>query len=384
MRAFFSSIALSALFVAGFVPAYTALADDAVLVELFTSQGCSSCPPADQMISNLGREKGEVEIVPLSFHVDYWNYIGWRDVFSSPKWSERQRQYTAALPGNRTYTPQLVVQGQLDCVGSNEQCIRQAVARTAALPAMATIDIQDAREVGGSVYVDANATLEPGQPGVVANVVVFENGFSTDVRRGENRGRALRNDFVVRRLEQVGTIASGDTQTRRVTTKIPIRDGWREENLGVVVFLQDPATRKVLGVARARLSTKKTAALRPLPESERVPRDEVALGGHCPVAIVESGRLVKGSSNLQYRYQGAVYQVMNNAAGAKFASQPARYVPPFSTFDPVVFSETQQRTTGSLNVFTLHQGKPWFFLNTDNKNKFLLRPDPYVQNALAR
>lgn len=385
MRPYFASIAAAFFLLAGSFSADRAAADDAVLVELFTSQGCSSCPPADQMLSSLGREKGKVEIIPLSFHVDYWNYIGWQDVFSSPKWSKRQRQYTAALPGNRTYTPQLVVQGQRDCVGSNERCIRDAVARTASLPPMASIDIEDAREVGGQVYVDADVTLEPGQPGVVANVVVFESGLSTDVRRGENRGRELRNDFVVRRLEQVGTIAAGDTSTRRVTTKIPIRNEWREENLGVVVFLQDPATRQVLSVARAPLGKKKTAeVLQPLPESERVPQDQVALGGHCPVAIVETGQLLQGSSNLQYKYEGNVYQVMSKSAGAKFARQPARYVPPFSTFDPVVFSETQQRTTGSLNVFTLHQGKPWFFLNTDNKNKFLLRPDPYVQNALAK
>ncbi|MEM9727330.1 MAG: DUF1223 domain-containing protein [Myxococcota bacterium] len=360
-----------------------AAANDAVLVELFTSQGCSSCPPADRVLSDLGHDRGNVEIIPLSFHVDYWNYIGWKDAFSSSKWSNRQREYAAALPGNRTYTPQLVVQGRLDCVGSNERCIRDAVSRAASLPRAASVEIEDAREVGGSVYVDADVQLEPGQSAVVANVVVYESGLSTDVRRGENRGRELRNDFVVRRLEQVGTIASGDTTRRRVTTKIPVQKDWKEDKLGVVVFLQDPATRKVLSVARAPLGTK-SAALEPLPKSERVPLSQVALGGHCPVAIVEAGQLVKGSANLQYRYQGNVYQVMSKSAGAKFASQPARYVPPFSTFDPVVFSESQQRTTGSLNVFTLHQGKPWFFLNTDNKNKFLLRPDPYVQNALAQ
>ncbi|MEM8609356.1 MAG: DUF1223 domain-containing protein [Myxococcota bacterium] len=360
-----------------------AAANDAVLVELFTSQGCSSCPPADRVLSDLGHDRGNVEIIPLSFHVDYWNYIGWKDAFSSSKWSNRQREYAAALPGNRTYTPQLVVQGRLDCVGSNERCIRDAVSRAASLPRAASVEIEDAREVAGSVYVDADVQLEPGQSAVVANVVVYESGLSTDVRRGENRGRELRNDFVVRRLEQVGTIASGDTTRRRVTTKIPVQKDWKEDKLGVVVFLQDPATRKVLSVARAPLGTK-SAALEPLPKSERVPLSQVALGGHCPVAIVETEQLVKGSANLQYRYQGNVYQVMSKSAGAKFASQPARYVPPFSTFDPVVFSESQQRTTGSLNVFTLHQGKPWFFLNTDNKNKFLLRPDPYVQNALAQ
>jgi YHS domain-containing protein len=123
--------------------------------------------------------------------------------------------------------------------------------------------------------------------------------------------------------------------------------------------------------------------LEPLPKAERVPSEEAALGGHCPVALVEGKTLMRGSPELQYRYQGVVYQLASPSAAAKFAQQPGVYVPPFSVFDPVAFSETRERTTGSLGVFTLYQGKPWFFLNTDNKNKFLLRPDPYVKTALA-
>ncbi|MGB5810750.1 MAG: DUF1223 domain-containing protein [Polyangiales bacterium] len=358
-------------------------AADAVLVELFTSQGCSSCPPADQLLSDLGHDKGSIEIIPLSFHVDYWNDIGWKDPFSSSKWSARQRAYRAALSANRTYTPQIVVQGEHDCVGSNERCIRSAVGQAAASGGGGSIEISQARPVGGLLYVEATATMRAEQPGVVANVVVYETGLSTDVRRGENRGRALRNDFVVRRLEDVGTIRPGDTSERRVSTRIPIRGEWTAANLGVVVFLQDPSTRRIVGASRAPIGTQHTV-LEPLPRSERVAESDTALGGHCPVAIVESGRLVQGSPSLQYRYQGVVYQMTNKAAASKFAGQPSRYVPPFSTFDPVAFSESRQRTTGTLSIFTIHDGKPWFFLNSDNKNKFLLRPDPYVQNALAR
>ncbi|MEM7134964.1 MAG: DUF1223 domain-containing protein [Myxococcota bacterium] len=371
------------LFLAAFFSTTPVLASDAVLVELFTSQGCSSCPPADQLLSDLGHDRGDTEIIPLSFHVDYWNYIGWKDAFSSPKWSNRQREYAAALPGDRTYTPQLVVQGQFDCVGSNERCIRSAVSKVAARPSGGTVRIHEAREIGGSVLVDADVALQSNQPGAVAVVVLYESGLSTDVRRGENRGRELRNDYVVRRLERVGTVAGGDTSTRRVSTRFPIQRQWNEDKLGVVVFLQEPTTRRVLSVARSELQTPH-AELQPLPESERVPVSQTALGGHCPVALVEGGQLLAGSPSLQYKFEGQVYQLMSPSAGAKFARQPSRYVPPFSTYDPVIFSDSQQKTTGALNVFTLHQGKAWFFLNTDNKNKFLMRPDPYVQNALGR
>ncbi len=229
-----------------------ALAKDAVLVELFTSQGCSSCPPADHFLSQLGNENGDVEIVPLSFPVDYWNYIGWKDAFSSSKWSKRQKEYASRI-SSRTYTPQLVVQGSLDCVGSNERCIRAAVDRVGAQPTLGTIEMGRVREVGGSVLVEAVARLEAQAPDVVATVVLYESGLSTDVRRGENKGRQLRNDFVVRALQEVGTIRGGDREGRSVTARIPMRNEWRAENMGAVVFLQDPSSRRIIAAARATL-----------------------------------------------------------------------------------------------------------------------------------
>ena len=358
------------------------LADEGIMVELFTSQGCSSCPPADRLLSELGSEDDEVDIIPLSFHVDYWNSIGWKDAFSSPKWSKRQRAYASVI-SDRTYTPQLVVQGEIDCVGSHESCIRGALDRVRTRPAAGSVRIDEAREIAGSVFVDAVAELREGQPRAVATVVVYESGLSTDVRRGENRGRELRNDFVVRALTEVETIRPGDTEAVRVTTRIPLQQEWRTDNLGVVVFLQEPRSRRILVAARSPLEAK-SAELKMLPPPERVPLEQVALGGHCPVTLAETGSLVPGSPNLQYRYQGCVYQLSNLQAATKFARQPARYVSSLSTFDPWVHSETRQRTTGALHVFSVYDRRPWFFLNTDNKKRSLFRPDPYVQGAFAR
>lgn len=99
-----------------------------IIVELFTSQGCSSCPPADRFLTELAARE-EFEIIPLSFHVDYWNYIGWTDPFSSPAWSDRQRHYARSFGGNRVYTPQMVVNGRWEGVGSNRREIARLLER---------------------------------------------------------------------------------------------------------------------------------------------------------------------------------------------------------------------------------------------------------------
>ena len=114
------------------------------------------------------------------------------------------------------------------------------------------------------------------------------------------------------------------------------------------------------------------------------PTQHVALGGYCPVSLVESGKLVQGLPSFQYRYQGLVYQMASPSAASKFAQQPSLYVPPFPTYDPVKVSETGLEQPGSLPIFALHQGKPWFFLDDNNRKKFLRTPDPYPQKARAR
>jgi len=115
----------------------------AVIVELFTSQGCSSCPPADRVLSALGREKSDgVTIIPLAFHVDYWNSIGWADPFSSSRWSARQNAYAAALHSSQVYTPQLLVNGRAQFVGSDEQRIRAEIASQSRLPARGSVLIR--------------------------------------------------------------------------------------------------------------------------------------------------------------------------------------------------------------------------------------------------
>ena len=222
----------------------------AVVLELFTSQGCSSCPPADATLSRLGRDEGlRGRVVPLAFHVDYWNYIGWADPFSSPEWSARQRAYSPPLGLDGVYTPQLVVNGRAHLNGSDESGIRELIAEASRAPA-ARVSVETERAGDGfavRVRAELPERLDAGR--LRAVVVLFENGVATEVRRGENRGRTLANDYVVRRLEEAFELGpeAGARGEGRVT--FAVDPSWRAEHLGVAAFLQDPETMRIHGAA---------------------------------------------------------------------------------------------------------------------------------------
>ncbi|MDX1642861.1 MAG: DUF1223 domain-containing protein, partial [Thermoanaerobaculia bacterium] len=124
-----------------------------VLIELFTSQGCSSCPPADRLLADLA-DRGELDgivLLPLSFHVDYWNYIGWTDPFSSAEWSNRQRRYARAFGLDTIYTPQIFLNGRAEVVGSDEREVRRLIRQTAA-PPVARLELEiESTSPSGSV-----------------------------------------------------------------------------------------------------------------------------------------------------------------------------------------------------------------------------------------
>lgn len=222
-----------------------------VVLELFTSQGCSSCPPADRVLSHVGREGAlAARVVPLAFHVDYWNSIGWNDPFSSKAWTDRQYAYQAALGEPNVYTPQLVVNGRTHLNGSDEAGIAREVAKAATGPAgrvtVAATPAGDALEV----VVMAETPEAIPVKRLVAVVVVYENGIETAVRRGENSGRALVNDFVVRRLETAFELEPTAGARREGRVRVALDPAWRAANVGVVAFLQDPDTLRIYGAGR--------------------------------------------------------------------------------------------------------------------------------------
>ena len=194
-----------------------------LVVELFTSQGCSSCPPADRYLTTLARS-GQLSgraVAPLSFHVDYWDDLGWTDPYSQPAWTERQRQYAHALGDSSIYTPELVVGGATGMVGSHTQKIAAAIAaapRSALLAASAAWD---------KARVDVTATA-PADADVL--VAVWEDARTISIARGENAGSTLTNHRIVRRLERVA--AAG----LRGTKQIALDPAWK--NPGAIAFAQ--------------------------------------------------------------------------------------------------------------------------------------------------
>ena len=206
---------------------------DPVLVELFTSQGCSSCPPADALLRELGNDK---RIIPLSFHVDYWNRLGWKDPFSAEAWSDRQGEYARALGRDGVYTPQVVVGGASETVGSSRSKVLGLVGN--APPSAVRVDVTGVIEAG-SLRVRVSSSPPPGAAVLVA---ITESNLATDVPRGENAGRRMVNDHVVRHLAELP--AGGELA-------VPLARNWNPSQLAAVAFVQDRRTRRVLGVARS-------------------------------------------------------------------------------------------------------------------------------------
>jgi hypothetical protein len=166
-----------------------------VVVELFTSEGCSSCPPADAYLSELSRDRPDV--LPLAFHVTYWNSLGWQDPYSLDAATQRQAQYAARF-GESAYTPQMVVDGRKGLVGSNRRAAEAAI-KIAQQTDEAGVDVSGVRH-GGMLSVTVGSGTGRGQ----VLVVGYDAGHVTQVGRGENAGRALAESNIVRSIRSVG------------------------------------------------------------------------------------------------------------------------------------------------------------------------------------
>ena len=229
-----------------------------VIVELFTSQGCSSCPPADAVLASLARNQPVpgVLIVPLSEHVDYWDRLGWRDPFSSPRFTTRQRDYADTLDVASVYTPMMVVDGRSELVGSQSVEAREAIVQAARTPK--TPVRVDVTTTAGSLVVDVRATIgTPPAAGGPAETDVWlaitESGLTTDVMAGENMFRRLRHTGVVRHLERLATVVPSAPRTRPVEARLRLAPDWNRERLSAVVFLQARATLGITGAAAATI-----------------------------------------------------------------------------------------------------------------------------------
>lgn len=226
-----------------------------VLVELFTSEGCSSCPPADDILARLVAEQPVegAEVIALGFHVDYWNRLGWRDRFSSLEYTARQQDYAGSRQAARVYTPQAIVDGVHKFVGSDARTAYQSIVAAAATPKL-TVTITLAATPGkGRVPVTIEVLPAPDrQESGDILLALTEDGLFSDVKRGENANRRLSHAAVVRALDEVGRVDARQGTT--VTREVRVDPAWQREAVKIVVFVQDRRTRRILGVASRPLA----------------------------------------------------------------------------------------------------------------------------------
>ncbi|HEV7512091.1 MAG TPA: DUF1223 domain-containing protein [Candidatus Acidoferrum sp.] len=225
-----------------------------VLIELFTSEGCSSCPPADALLAKLDRSQpiSGAELIVLSEHVDYWNDIGWKDPYSSHEYSERQTAYAARFGRGSVYTPQMVIDGHSELVGSDERRAIQAVQNETkfAKVALSLSAIRFERKNKLSMHIDAGP-LGPATAAHSASLLlaIADDSDESQVSRGENAGRTLKHVAVLRSLAPVGTVGKSDKVSRDITVNFNYESG---RPLRIVGIIQESSAGRVLGVASAR------------------------------------------------------------------------------------------------------------------------------------
>lgn len=216
------------------------------LVELYTSEGCSSCPPADRWLSSLkAAARSSNEVVPLALHVDYWDYIGWKDPYATPAFTARQRAIAALQHARFVYTPQVLLQGR-DFRGWGSTAFEQAVARINAQPARADVSLAIERPDEGAIQVEASAWVPDPQRRAAAALylAVYQNRLHSRVEAGENEGRTLAHDFVVR--DWIGPIEFASDGRARDKRSPGLPPGAAARDVGVAAFVQDRGTGEVL------------------------------------------------------------------------------------------------------------------------------------------
>ncbi|MFL6388842.1 MAG: DUF1223 domain-containing protein [Terriglobales bacterium] len=226
----------------------------AVVVELFTSEGCSSCPPADELLGRLRRELSakNVEVIPLGFHVDYWDGLGWKDRFSSAKFTQRQEQYAQSLKVEGPYTPEMVVDGAVEFVGNDAGRAQSTIRQQASQLETAQVKIAPAGADQLSIQVKGPAASASSSGGnALVMLAITEDNLSTQVGSGENGGRTLHHAAVVRDLRQVGALKDGGIET---TVPLNLRKDWKRNDLHAVVFIQNGPSGKIVGAASVALA----------------------------------------------------------------------------------------------------------------------------------
>ena len=211
------------------------------LVELYTSEGCSSCPPADRWLSSIRPGAAQPRVIPIAFHVSYWDYIGWKDPYADARFTERQRALAVAARQGNVYTPQVMLDGA-DYDRWRWGDSATAFASVERIPARVTLDLAASSEPGAIVAtVKIDPHRDAGTNRLALVVALTENHLSSKVTSGENRGETLRHEFVARAIASFAL-----TPGREYSARFAALPDWKRADLRVVAFVQDTRTREIL------------------------------------------------------------------------------------------------------------------------------------------
>jgi hypothetical protein len=210
------------------------------LLELYTSEGCSSCPPADKWLGGLKPDASK--FTPLAFHVDYWDYIGWKDKFSKAEYSDRQRKTAAFSGSGYVYTPQFVMNGR-DFKGWDNSRLREKVESSQKLASRANLTLNAVQENGKITLKTSAQTTNPNDAkNVDVFVAIYENKLVSKVNAGENSGRELKHDYVVREFFGAYQISNQNEFSKNFT----LNSAWKSKDGGAVIFVQNSQTGEIL------------------------------------------------------------------------------------------------------------------------------------------
>lgn len=218
--------------------ASSASMDGFVVMELFTSQGCSSCPAADNLLAEYA-SRGNSNVIPLAFHVDYWNRLGWTDSFSSPRFSKRQRDYAMSIDKASIYTPQLIINGEKEFVGSDAVKIAAAVSEQLNIKSYIHISIEKIIKQGRNYTINVN--LDKPRKYSTMHAALVQKKVFTNILNGENKGLKLTNYNIVRDFTSMAVASSS------LTADLVAPAGYKDADFTIVIYLQDDASGKITG-----------------------------------------------------------------------------------------------------------------------------------------
>ncbi|KAH6795731.1 hypothetical protein C2S51_036717 [Perilla frutescens var. frutescens] len=231
----------------------------AVVVELFSSQGCATSPEAEVLFSRLGRGdfKVEVPLILVAYHVDIWDYMGWKDPFGSAQWTVRQKAYVESLDLDTMFTPQIVVQGRAQCLANDEEALLSCIASAPTFPAPSfQASFEKPTPELLQVTVTGGLRAKVGDEGANVMVALYESGLVTNCSGGVNNDRVLANDYVVRRLEKLCSLKNvSSRKSLSGTLSFSLWEGFNAAKCGVAVFLQNPSLH-ILGSQSFKLPEK--------------------------------------------------------------------------------------------------------------------------------